>query len=160
EAYSHLAPGGELHISGEKNEGIKTCWQLACEVFSAEARLKKAGTVYGGVLPKSSDKPEIKRSSYHELCEIGEWDGVPIYSKPGVYGWDKIDAGSALLIEQLKICATAWEPAKTILDLGCGYGFLTFASSWINCERRVATDNNAAALICTHMNCTHRGINT
>ncbi|MBC6904777.1 class I SAM-dependent methyltransferase [Saccharophagus sp. K07] len=159
EAWNHLTPGGALHIAGEKNEGIKTCWDFACEIFSSDSRLKKHGMAYCGSLTKTAEGKIEKNDSYHELVEISSWDGVAIFSKPGVFGWDKIDAGSTLLIEQLMEHTPAWETAKSILDLGCGYGFLTFASNWINCERRVATDNNAGALLCTQKNAAARGLN-
>lgn len=40
-------------------------------------------------------------------------------SQPGVYGWDKIDRGSALLMEHLPN-----DIGGDIADFGCGYGFL------------------------------------
>jgi 16S rRNA (guanine1207-N2)-methyltransferase len=156
EAFLHLNRGGNLLIAGEKNEGIKSIWEYACRVFHGEPRLKKQGSTYAGILTKSSDHTVDETSPYHQIQIIGEWDGVPIFSKPGVYGWDKIDAGSALLIEQLRLENPLWADARSVLDLGCGYGFLTFASSWLRCERRVASDNNAGALICTKKNADER----
>lgn len=156
EAFAHLNHGGNLWISGEKNEGIKSIWDHACHIFRAEARLKKHGTIYAGTLTRTSDHLIDEPSTYHHIQVIGEWDAVPIFSKPGVYGWDKIDAGSALLIEQLHKENSLWTGAKTMLDLGCGYGFLTLASHWLPCERRVATDNNAGALVCMEKNARER----
>lgn len=156
EAFLHLHHGGNLWIAGEKNEGIKSIWEYATHVFDATARLKKHGSTYGGALTKSSDPSLDEANIYHQIQVIGEWEGVPIFSKPGVYGWDKVDAGSALLLEHLRAESALWTNAKSMLDLGCGYGFLTLASSWLPCEKRVATDNNAGALLCLEKNARER----
>lgn len=151
-AFLHLNPGGHLVIAGEKNEGVKSIWEYACGIFRANSRLKKHGATYAGTLTKTSEHPLEDAELYHQIHIIGEWDGAPIFSKPGVYGWDKIDTGSAFLLEQLRAESSLWIDAQSLLDLGCGYGFLTFASTWLPCERRVATDNNAGALVCMESN--------
>lgn len=155
-AFTHLNADGVLHLVGEKNEGVKTIWEHACTIFHRTARLKKNGHVYAGTLEKTPENTSTIADTYRQIQIIGEWDGQPVYSKPGVYGWDKIDAGSALLIEQLQAEKSIWQNAESVLDLGCGYGFLTLASAWLPCTRRVATDNNAAALICMEKNANGR----
>ncbi|MET0378973.1 MAG: methyltransferase, partial [Spongiibacteraceae bacterium] len=68
-----------------------------------------------------------------------------VWTKPGVYGWQKIDAGSALLAQ----CLTqVWPQAPaSVLDLGCGYGYLSLriAQQWTDATL-TATDNNVAAV--------------
>lgn len=155
-ACAHLNTGGILHLAGEKNEGVKTIWEHACDIFRCSARLKKNGQVYAGALEKAPENISIDADTYREIQIIGQWEGQSVYSKPGVYGWDKIDVGSALLIEQLHAEKSIWQNAESMLDLGCGYGFLTLSSTWLPCTRRVATDNNAAALICMEKNANER----
>ena len=41
-----------------------------------------------------------------------------LWSQPGVFSWDRIDPGSALLIAQ------PWSPSGAGADLGCGVGVL------------------------------------
>jgi 16S RNA G1207 methylase RsmC len=156
-AFAHLNIGGVLHLAGEKNEGVKTIWEHACTIFHSSARLKKNGQVYAGALEKKSENT-TDTGTYRQIQIIGEWDDQPIYSKPGVYGWDKIDVGSALLIGQLHAEKSTWQNAESMLDLGCGYGFLTLASTWLPCTHRLATDNNAAALICMEKNANERNL--
>lgn len=151
-ALTHLNSGGTLHIAGEKNEGVKSIWDYACDIFHSAERLKKNGLIYVGALKKNHEELPQDSDIYHQIQTIGTWEDQPIYSKPGVYGWDKIDAGSALLIEQLKKEESIWQHSDSMLDLGCGYGFLTLASGWLPCTRRVATDNNAGALACMSKN--------
>mgnify|MGYP006172553259 FL=1 len=155
-AFLHLNQNGSLWIAGEKNEGIKSIWDYATNIFDSAVRLKKHGSVYAGALTKASDRSVDEANIYHQIQIICEWEGAPVFSKPGVYGWDKIDAGSALLLQHLRSESSLWSNAKSILDLGCGYGFLTLASSWLRCERRVATDNNAGALECMKINARER----
>lgn len=82
------------------------------------------------------------------------------YSKPGVFGWNKIDPGSAFLIEQLDTFIEQMAtPPQSLLDLGCGYGFLTLMSYHLPVQHRVATDNNATALLAAQKNIDLSGIN-
>jgi 16S rRNA (guanine1207-N2)-methyltransferase len=67
-----------------------------------------------------------KTESKHTL--IDEWlghtklrliEGTGFYSMPGLFGWDKIDIGSQLLLDHLP-------PLKGHgADFGCGYGYLS-----------------------------------
>lgn len=157
-AFAHLSGGGTLYIAGEKNEGIKSIWDYARNVFGSAERLKKNGHVYAGALKKNGEATLADNDSYHHIGEIGTWNDIAVYSKPGVYGWDKIDPGSALLIEHLRTEEPIWSQAESLLDLGCGYGFLTLASTWLCCARRVATDNNAGALACMRKNAEARDL--
>ena len=47
---------------------------------------------------------------------------------------------------------------KRVLDLGCGYGFLSIASQHLNIKHNTLTDNNAAALISAQHNCRQLGL--
>lgn len=159
QAHSHLAPDGLLIISGEKNDGIKSLWQAAVEIFGQRPPLEKYGLAYVAQFRKSNHTPlHFADNIYHQLQIIGTWKERPIFSKPGVYGWDKIDQGSALLIEQLPLAFPSQSQFDGILDMGCGYGFLTLAAANLTARRRVATDNNAAALECIARNAREWGL--
>jgi 16S rRNA (guanine1207-N2)-methyltransferase len=91
--------------------------------------------------------------------ELKKLDRNPIYSKPGVFGWNKIDRGTELLLQTLPDIAEQYKPSyKKILDLGCGYGwlFLNLPSycpeNSLNHSQITATDNNAAAITCATKN--------
>ncbi|HXV00128.1 MAG TPA: methyltransferase [Caulobacteraceae bacterium] len=45
-----------------------------------------------------------------------------LWSQPGVFSWDRLDPGTALLLAQ------PWEPAGRGADLGCGLGILARAA--------------------------------
>lgn len=146
QAFLHLEINGCLVLSGEKNDGIKSLWQQAVEIFEQRPPLEKRGLAYVAQFRKTGAKNLPPDHAYHQLQIIGTWAEGEIYSKPGVYGWDKIDRGSALLIGQLPAVTADKTQFDGILDLGCGYGFLTLATAHLKTQRRVATDNNAAAL--------------
>src|SRR5690606_29767337 len=98
---------------------------------------------YRVVLRKESEtaQGELDSDHYPDLREltIGE---LRFLSKPGLYGWNKIDQGSALLVETFKAhFPSANCHYQRCLDLGCGYGYLMLATKDYAIEQRVATDN-------------------
>jgi 16S rRNA (guanine1207-N2)-methyltransferase len=99
----------------------------------------------------------LNTESYHALTEIGHWGTHKIFSKPGIFAWDRFDEGSQLLLQHLPaFLAEERHAGKTAIDLGCGNGLLTIALLDAGCNV-VATDNNAAALqACAH-NVEHNG---
>src|SRR5690606_9948663 len=81
-------------------------------------------------------------------------EGLTIHSKPGLFGWNKIDQGSEFLIQSLPaMLGTMPRPPASLLDLGCGYGYLTLMTKDLPLQGRVLTDNNAAALFTARHNC-------
>lgn len=154
-----LAVGGELILCGLKNEGTKTYIEKTGELFGEKIRPQKNGQIYQAQIRKtlalSEHSPWLDDSDYTRIRPVAEQDGLVMHSKPGVFGWNKIDRGSALLIDTL----TTWLPADTgdltLLDLGCGYGYLSLMASRFPFQRRIATDNNAGALACIAAGATH-----
>ena len=114
-----LKRGGALMLSGEKTDGVKTYTGHANKLFGDSCQPKKCGNYYLSRLTKYSDDGKLlDDKNYLALRSIGGPENLPLQSKPGIFGWNKIDQGSALLINQFP------------------QGF----------EQITATDNNAAAL--------------
>lgn len=156
EAFRILQPDGKLFICGQKKEGIKTYIEKASLAFGCGKSIQKNGTVYSAILEKKSATIEqlLDDSQYTELRPIETLDGITLYSKPGIFGWNKIDKGSELLIQHLPdLLAGLKHAPRTLLDLGCGYGYLGLMTAELALEKRVLTDNNAAALIAAAYNC-------
>jgi 16S rRNA (guanine1207-N2)-methyltransferase len=160
EAWRVLAPGGELVLTGLKQEGIKTCIEKARQLFG-NGVAKKVGNLYVGTLVKQNCTPNpqpLDDQDYAQLRLI-KTPQLDFYSKPGVFGWDRIDQGSAFLVEQLpRLVQGADRPPESLLDLGCGYGYLSLMTRTMPLGRRVATDNNAAALLAMRKNADHYGM--
>ncbi|ODS24688.1 hypothetical protein AB835_02100 [Candidatus Endobugula sertula] len=149
---------GELLISGKKQEGIKSYAQTLVDTLGAQGKLKKNKNNYFGVFTNLSTQQSLG-NAYHEIRKIsvGEHTIPSFFSKPGVFGWNKVDTGTQLLLESLPlILAESQSSTHSILDLGCGYGWVTLNlpyylpsdSHW----QITATDNNAAALSCIKKN--------
>lgn len=162
QSFRILKPGGTLIMCGQKSEGIKTFIEKAGPVFNSAQAAKKDGINYHACLQKNNDDknaPLLDDSDYSRLRMVTDLNRssanpVIVYSKPGLFGWNKIDQGSALLIAQFQRMLPAIKPAQArLLDLGCGYGYLSLMTANLPFKERVLTDNNAAALIAAKHNC-------
>ena len=158
----YLPVGGQLFVSGEKNQGIKSLAKAASQLFG-ESNTEKHGNQYLVTLEKTRSVTDssalLNDKRYKELRPIMELGNLTCYSKPGVFGWDKQDAGSALLIDYLSQSLIQFEPDRAeVLDLGCGYGYLTMSASSLGFKKLYATDNNAAALLAIDENAKQNNI--
>lgn len=145
---------GQLILTGEKNDGIKTYVKQANRLFGDKASAEKNGAHYlASVQLYQKDAPALDDKNYPHTRLIKTGDGSLMESKPGIFGWDKIDRGSTYLIEYLpQFLARYAAPPTTLLDLGCGYGYLSMQASQQGFIQITGTDNNAAALSATAKN--------
>lgn len=163
QAQQLLAPKGQLVLTGEKNDGIKTYTDKASTLYGCRAKAKKRGNTYLSVIQKLELIPQTPLLDDHDYSLLRPCipSGTDIlYSKPGLFGWNKIDLGSALLADQMALFFQQLnkEPAN-VLDLGCGYGYLSIMASQYTRAEILATDNNAAALAACAKNYAQFNIN-
>jgi 16S rRNA (guanine1207-N2)-methyltransferase len=164
QSISLLKPDGKITLAGSKNEGIKNYAKHAGALFSTSANIEKNGDWYRSTLTKPQTRnnthTRLDDKDYASLREAVRDDNTSLYSKPGVFGWNKIDQGSAFLNEHLdEFFATFSQQPKDILDLGCGYGYLSAAVHRHIPEALItATDNNAAAIAACEKNFAELGI--
>lgn len=150
-----LRTGGELWLIGDKSEGIRG--------FNKRAATRLGGTlkehkVSGGLwvakitsLPSQAGGP-LDDQNYTELREINDSSGFAFISKPGIYGWQKVDPGSDFLHTHLSDMLQQPLPLLgRVLDLGCGYGYLSMQAAGSE-THLTCTDNSAAALACCQAN--------
>lgn len=149
-----LAPKGKLILSGFKQDGIKSYGDKLKKTGISKDKLQKKGPAYLGAfqLQNTNSKIKLKHSSepYHTLQKINceQLTTNYFYSKPGVFGWNKIDKGTDLLLAEASALLSAENTKdKTALDLGCGYGWIFLNLDNLGFNTITATDNNAAALI-------------
>lgn len=153
-----LKPGGQLIVCGQKTEGAKTYIEKAAAYLGSPQKARKEGNLYVAQLPRAEVLGQpLDDSDYTSPRAIFEEDGVQFYSKPGLFGWQKRDKGSALLWKEVAPRLQA-SGAATLLDLGCGYGYLGLMTHRLPLQRRVLTDNNAAALTMAAYNAERNGI--
>jgi 16S rRNA (guanine1207-N2)-methyltransferase len=157
-AASQLCVSGELFLLGCKNEGIKTHFRNGGQAFGDKGHSKKHGLCYEGKLHKTSEAVEaLPSENYPELREIKVGD-FRFVSKPGIFGWNKVDRGSELLVEALREHQSEMATAGSLLDLGCGWGYLILATQDLPVKTRVATDNNIAAVSAAKENFRRTGL--
>ena len=148
-----LAVGAQLCIAGYKNDGIKTFAKRLQAASGCEMELQRGEQqLHLYRLRKTQVSFEhLNDSDYHALHSIGHWQQREVWSKPGIFAWDRFDAGSLFLLEQLEKHRAGKAALGRGLDLGCGYGLLALALLEAGCKQVIATDNNAAALrACAH----------
>lgn len=161
EAYRLLTIGGELLIAGLKNDGAKTYIDKCRHIFG-NGNIKKSGQAYLGSFCKTTNAlcaDRLDDQDYPKL-RIIHTPVLDFYSKPGLFGWDRVDQGSAFLLDALPdLLVKLGVQPQSLLDIGCGYGYLTLMTRHLPLLQRVATDNNAAALLAMRRNADHYGIN-
>jgi len=145
-----LKTGGVLELAGEKGEGIKTYIDKARKLFDGQCDAEKADRNYwhASLTRPAQPGPALDDSDYCQIREAVTDSAFSFISKPGLFGWNKVDKGSQFLIEQLPAMLEDQKPQRC-LDLGCGYGYLSLhlARKLDNPDAEItATDNNAAAV--------------
>lgn len=147
-----LQSGGQLVLAGYKNEGTKTYIDKAAALYSGDIGRQRGGNAAMlAVIGKSAELAvtadnRLDDKNYRGEHTIGT-DAISFVSKPGLYGWNKIDKGSAFLIEALpEFLAGLNTPPEKLADLGCGYGYLSVMASQQIDGHFIATDNNVAAV--------------
>ncbi|AQQ67455.1 rRNA methyltransferase [Microbulbifer agarilyticus] len=153
-----LQGNGELILIGGKNSGIKTYAQKAAQRFGRGKNLQKHGTDYASHNHLNSSATLgtlLDDSNYRTLRKLDSLNGL--FSKPGLFGWNKIDVGSAQLAQHFSEHLP--KTPFTALDLGCGFGYLSVQLAQLAPEAHIiATDNNAAALLACQNNFDSLGI--
>lgn len=145
-----LAGHGELVVTGLKDDGGKTAIEKLAKALGTGRCVKERACYCGELAVPADYELYFDEPDYHAL-ELQNVDEKFFLSKPGVYGWQKIDQGSAFLIEVFN----NWRGEKSfssLLDIGCGWGFLTLATARLPIAKRYALDNNISATIAAEAN--------
>jgi 16S rRNA (guanine1207-N2)-methyltransferase len=160
QALARLPVGGSLLLSGHKNDGLHNYAKKAAALMGCSADIKKHdGAAYVATIVKQQAPSSLLDDSQYTL--IREIARVPqLFSKPGVFGWQKQDRGSALLIEYLPEFLSKFDtPPARVADLGCGYGFISvMAAQCLPDAHWLLTDNNASAILAAEKNCSVHGL--
>jgi len=148
-----LRTSGKLILTGLKQEGIKGYFDRAEKAGADVERWKLDKETWGAAIT-FKQPVELDDKNYLTQRPAISDEYFDFISKPGVFGWDKIDQGSLLLAEHLVDLVGSSKPSKA-LDLGCGYGYLSLYTQRLLSIPVVATDTNAAAIQCCKANVSH-----
>ncbi len=152
--------GGTLWLLGAKQDGIKTFGKTIGRAFGDVGSIGKEGALYRAGITRRLPAPEtLDDRDYTRIRSISTLDERPVYSKPGIFGWDRIDRGSGIMADYLPTFLTPPQPDHpAILDLGCGYGYLSLMAARLGRFSFTATDNCAAAIAACRENFRVHGI--
>ena len=118
-ALTTLKLGGIVICAAANNEGGKRLKKNAKFLgFSCAEESKHKSRVIWGVRHTIDETHCAKAAAdggYRKVC------GGRFISRPGVFSWDRVDTGSALLADNLPAGSLAGRGA----DFGCGFGFLS-----------------------------------
>ncbi|MHB1354557.1 MAG: methyltransferase [Anaerolineae bacterium] len=124
-----LRPQGRLYLAGPNDGGIKSIIDDAAELLgAAEVLAYKGGNRVVRFakpdelptdLPAIYQTPGVAVGSYRNLKVTVANEAFDLQTRPGVFSWRELDAGTAMLLENLIV-----HPHDIALDLGCGYGLI------------------------------------
>jgi 16S rRNA (guanine1207-N2)-methyltransferase len=127
--YNTLREGGQLCLSGANDEGIKSAIKDAEALYGPSellgykggcraVRLTRGPTPPDG-LPEAYRVAGLAAGSYHAFDVAVGGETLAVRSRPGVFSWRALDAGTRLLLDNLSVHVT-----ERVLDVGCGYGIV------------------------------------
>ncbi len=113
-----LRPRGRFYFVASTRVGIKGAVAYARDLFGrcGVVRQKKGYHVAMTVRSEEMEPPEARQTYVTRTVVL---DGIEtrLVSKPGVFAWDRLDEGTARLVDTMAI-----DGGGRVLDLGCGTG--------------------------------------
>jgi 16S rRNA (guanine1207-N2)-methyltransferase len=114
-AWSLLEPGGTLVCAGANDDGAASLEKQVRKALGLDDTLSKFHCrVFWST--KGDTEPPSYWTGLIGLQPVGDSSWL---SKPGIFSWDRIDDGSALLAQYLPD-----DFSGHVADFGCGWGFL------------------------------------
>jgi len=113
--WSLLEPGGTLVCAGANDDGAASLEKQVGKVFGLESSLSKFHCRVFWLTKGDAEPP----SYWTGLAGLQPVSDSRWLSKPGIFSWDRIDDGSALLAQHLPD-----DFAGHAADYGCGWGYL------------------------------------
>lgn len=117
-AHAMLKPGGVLVAAGRGDAGGQSVAKAAAKVFTGVAQASKHHCRVFWL--RRGDAPPPVLAEWLAAADLRHVAAIDAVSAPGVFGWDKIDKGSALLAESLDARVTG-----RVADFGAGWGYLS-----------------------------------
>ena len=177
EAWGALQPGSELYLAGANPEGIQSVIRDAGTLFGDTtilayrkgcrvARMVKQPQLR--VNPENQPRsgapgpevawaaePGIARGSWFEFNASVCGEIFTLRSLPGVFSSDRLDEGTALLLQQI---TREWVQDKRVLDFGCGYGLIGMVAVRLGAAWVDLLDVDLSAVAAAQENCSRHKI--
>jgi 16S rRNA (guanine1207-N2)-methyltransferase len=162
EAQKLLRPGGALNIAGANGGGIQSLIADAAALFGAATTLGYGrGSRVGEALRQASPPPPppwtlapgIAPGSWLDVAADLPGGPVTLASLPGVFSADRLDAGTALLLQH-----SGLGHGLRVLDAGCGYGPIGVAAARLGAAQVDMLDVNLLAVAAAQENIHRLGL--
>ncbi|MGQ0581626.1 MAG: methyltransferase [Reyranella sp.] len=114
--WSLLAPGGRLICTGANDDGAASLEKHVAKAFGLAEKISKFHCRVFWFDKGERAPPDYWRG----LAKLQPVGAGPWLSQPGIFSWDHVDDGSALLARYLPKDITG-----TVADFGCGWGYLS-----------------------------------
>jgi 16S rRNA (guanine1207-N2)-methyltransferase len=114
--WSLLAEGGTLVCSGSNDDGAASLEKQVGKAFGLDGTLSKFHCRVFWLTRADRAPPDYWR----ELASLRPVGDGSWLSQPGIFSWDRIDDGSALLATHLPA-----DLSGHVADFGCGWGYLS-----------------------------------
>jgi 16S rRNA (guanine1207-N2)-methyltransferase len=146
QAYHALCDNGTMYLVGSNQAGIQSIIKDAHALFGNSCVLgyKKGNRIAqfsrqngDRQLPSWADLPGITANSWVEFHLSLHGHDFCIHSLPGVFSFDRLDEGTRLLLDAIKI-----SPGTRVLDVGCGYGIIGLFAVMEGAEMVHLVDND------------------
>jgi 16S rRNA (guanine1207-N2)-methyltransferase len=162
-AWEALKPGGQLLLAGPSKGGAKAVIKDAERLFGNATVLgyrnhqRVAACIRGDrlptPLPKEYQQPGIALGTQH-LVEIASTEGtLSLETHPGIFSWEALDEGTALLLDHLEIKA-----GDRIWDIGCGYGAIGLSTALRGADFVAMSDVNILGVDYAQKNAGQNGL--
>lgn len=146
-AWGALKPGGLLLLSGPTRKGAKAVINDAGRLFGEATVLGYRGhhrisacirrDPFPHPLPDEFQQTGIAPGTTHTIEVQGPNGSLVLETHPGIFSWESIDEGTALLLDHLDI-----QPGTRVWDVGCGYGVLGLTAAMAGAEWVLMSDVN------------------
>lgn len=162
EAQGLLRPGGTLHVAGASGGGVQPLIADAGALFGGARVLGYGGGCRVSESLRLLDSPSPPVWASEPGIAPGSWATVraalpggvvELASIPGVFSYDRLDAGTAFLLRHLDL-----GPALRVLDAGCGYGPIGVAAAHRGAARVDMVDVSLLAVAAARENIGRLGL--
>lgn len=156
-AWEALKSGGQLLLAGPTGKGAKAAIIDAERLFGNANILgyrhhqRVAACTRTDALPDplpiEFQQPGVSPGTQHFL-EITRPEGIlTLETHPGIFSWEALDEGTALLLDHLKV-----HPGERVWDVGCGYGVIGLSAALAGAGFVTMSDINLLAVDYTKRN--------
>ncbi len=162
-AWEALKPGGKLFLAGPTKAGAKAVIKDAERLFGNAAVLgyrshqRVAACTRGERLPDPLPEAFLQTGIAPGTRHFAELNhpasAIKLETHPGIFSWEAIDEGTALLLEHLEV-----EPGARVWDVGCGYGAIGIFAVLSGAAFATMSDTNLIAVDYAQSNTTANGL--